>query len=48
MIILNFSHPLTKEHIEQIEALTGQGAEQVIEVPTQFDHRRPFAEQVRE
>ena len=48
MIILNFSHPLTKEHIEQIKALTGQGVERVVEVETQFDHRRPFAEQVRE
>ena len=48
MIILNFSHPLTEEHIGQIEALTGQGVERVIEVKTQFDHRRPFAEQVRE
>jgi hypothetical protein len=48
MIVLNFSHPLTKEHIEQIEALTRQGIEQVIEVKTQFDHERPFDEQVRE
>ena len=48
MIILNFSHPLTQEHIGQIEALTGQGVEQVIEVKTQFDYKRPFAEQVAE
>ena len=48
MILLNFSHPLTEEHIEQTEALTGQGVEQVINVKTQFDHQHPFVEQVRE
>jgi hypothetical protein len=24
MILLNFAHPLTQEHIAQVEALTGQ------------------------
>lgn len=47
MILLNFGHPLTAAHLEQIEALTGQKLEQVLAVPTQFDHGQPFAQQVR-
>ena len=48
MIVLNFSHPLTKEHLTQIENITDQKVEKVIAVKTQFDNARPFAEQVRE
>jgi len=48
MLIINFSHPLTQEHIAQIENITGQKVEKVIAVKTQFDNARPFAEQVRE
>ena len=47
MILLNFSHPLTPTHLEQIEALTKQKVERVVEMPTQFDPEQPFAEQVR-
>jgi hypothetical protein len=47
MILLNFSHPLTPTHIEQIEVLTKQKVERVVKVPTQFDHERSFAEQVQ-
>lgn len=48
MIVLNFSHPLTSEHLAQIEALTGQPLEQVIEVPVHFNHQHPFGPQVVE
>ena len=48
MLVLNFSHPLTQEHIKQIEAMTGQSVERVVEVKAQFDDGRSFAEQVRE
>jgi len=48
MIVLNFSHPLTEEQLAQIEALTGQKVERVIEVPTQLDPEAPFAPQVME
>jgi hypothetical protein len=48
MIVLNFSHPLTTEHLAQIEGITGQKVEKVIGVKTQFDNARPFAEQVEE
>ena len=48
MLLLNFSHPLTPTHIEQIEALTKQKVERVVEVPVQFDHEQPFANQMQE
>jgi hypothetical protein len=48
MILINFTHPLTAEQQAQIEALTGQRIERLIEVPVQFDHARPFVEQVVE
>ncbi|MBW2030611.1 MAG: hypothetical protein JRJ31_16230 [Deltaproteobacteria bacterium] len=32
MIILNFSHPLTPDQLQQVETLTGQEVEQVIEI----------------
>ena len=47
MLFLNFSHPLTHQHLARIAEITGQ-VPKVIEVPTQLDHARPFAEQVRE
>jgi hypothetical protein len=48
MIILNFSHPLTPEHLAQIEALTGQSVERVIEIPTHLDTEAPFGPQIAE
>ena len=46
MILLNFAHPLTDEHLKQIEALTGQSIERVIEVGSQIDSQQPLAPQV--
>jgi hypothetical protein len=46
MILLNFSHPLTPNHLAQIETLTGQPVQRVIDARTQFDHAQPFAVQV--
>jgi|GEM_PF-97287 len=46
MIVLNFSHPLTPDHLAQVEALTGQAVARVIDTPVQFDHAQPFAAQV--
>jgi hypothetical protein len=48
MILINFSHPLTPEHLAQIEALTGQAVERVIEIPTRLDNEAPFGPQVAE
>lgn len=46
MILLNFSHPLTRDHLIQIEASIGQPVARVVELPTQFDAGQPFAPQV--
>jgi len=46
MLILNFSHPLTGEHVKQIEAITGQAVAEMRPVPAQFDHQQPFVPQV--
>ncbi|MBC7226536.1 MAG: hypothetical protein H5T61_04825, partial [Thermoflexales bacterium] len=46
MILLNFSHPLTPDHIAQIETLTGQRVERVVEIPTQIDPQQPLVPQV--
>jgi hypothetical protein len=46
MILLNFSHPLTGDQVEQIRALTGQEVERMVEIPTQFDPIAPFGPQV--
>ncbi|MBN2007618.1 MAG: hypothetical protein JXA21_30015 [Anaerolineae bacterium] len=46
MIILNFSHPLTPTHLAQVEGLTGQSVERVIEVNSQVDVQQPLAPQV--
>ena len=46
MILLNFAHPLTAEHLAQLVALTGQTLERVVEVPSQIDVQQPLAPQV--
>lgn len=46
MIILNFAHPLTPAHLEQVQALTGQPVGEVIEIKTHFDHSQPFEPQL--
>jgi len=48
MLVLNFAHPLTPAQLGRVEELTEQPAEQVIEIPTHFDHHRSFPEQVVE
>lgn len=47
MLIINFSHPITPAQKAQIEELTGQPVERVIDVPAQFDPALPFANQVQ-
>lgn len=48
MLLLNFGHALTEAHLARIRQLAGQELQGVLAVPTQFDHARPFDEQVRE
>src|SRR5579862_5395895 len=47
VVLINFAHPLTPEQLTGIEALAGQAVERVIEMATQFDPARPYAEQTR-
>lgn len=46
MILINFSHPLTPDQLRAIEQQTAAQVERVLDAPAQFDHARPFAEQV--
>ena len=46
MILLNFSHPLTPDQLQQAEALAGQPIEKVIELPVQFENDEPFLPQL--
>lgn len=48
MILLNFSHPLTMQQREELERLTGQTIERVIERMPQFDDHAPFHPQLEE
>jgi hypothetical protein len=48
MLLLNFGHPLTDAHLARIRELAGREIERAVVVPTQFDHARPFDEQIRE
>ena len=47
MIILNFSHPLTAEHIASIEALTNNSVTQVQDLAIQFDQGQAFQPQLQ-
>lgn len=46
MILLNFTHPLTPDHLAHVTELTGQAVERVIDVPVQFDVAVSFVTQV--
>lgn len=46
MILLNFSHPLTPEHLAQVETLAGQKVERVIKVHSQIDAGLPLGPQI--
>jgi hypothetical protein len=48
VILLNFAHPLTPAQFHQIEALTGQKVERVVEIPSQIDPQQPLVPQVTE
>ena len=44
--LLNFGHPLTDQHLAQIQARLGGAAVQVVDVPVEIDGARPLAAQV--
>jgi hypothetical protein len=45
MLILNFAHPLTEAQRAQVEALTGQTIERVVEIDSQIDPQQPLVPQ---
>jgi hypothetical protein len=45
MILVNFSHPLSTQQLHQVEELSGQAVERVIDAVPHFDDSRPFVEQ---
>jgi len=48
MLLLNFTHPLPLPQLDRLAELAGRPIAEVREQPAQFDHARPFAEQVGE
>jgi len=46
MLLLNFAHPLTNDHLAQIEALTGQKVERVVVIDSQIDTQKPLTPQI--
>lgn len=48
MILVNFSHPMTREQVAEAVAQAGVPVDRLIEVKVQLDHGIPFEGQVRE
>jgi hypothetical protein len=46
MLLLNFSHPLTPEHLAQVEKLSGKKITGVKNIPVHFDAAKPYPEQI--
>ena len=46
MILLNFTHPLTDAQLAQIEELTGNAIERLVETMVQLDEQAEFSQQV--
>ena len=47
VVLLNFGHPLTDDHLAQTQTLGDLAIDRVIGIPTQFDPHCPFPDQVR-
>ncbi|HEY79634.1 MAG TPA: hypothetical protein G4O05_00960 [Caldilineae bacterium] len=47
MLVLNFAHTLTEEHLKKIEELTGQPVGRVIAVDSHIDPEEPLLLQVK-
>ncbi len=48
MILLNFSHPLTAEQIDQLQKIVNEPIEKIINVAVHFDNQLPFLPQLEE
>ena len=47
MLILNFTHPLTSDHLTQIEALADTSVENTYTIPVQINQNEPLETQIR-
>lgn len=47
MLVLNFTHPLTKDQRAQIETIAGAAIEEVRTIPVQIDQEEPLEAQIR-
>ena len=48
MVIINFSHPFTQEHLRQIESITHQPVNLIYDIPCQLNTDEPLAPQIDE
>ena len=46
MLLLNFSHPLTSEQIEQAKKLANENIDDVRTITVQIDHAQPLDQQI--
>jgi hypothetical protein len=46
MILVNFSHPLTPQQLEQVRSMTAATRVRVIDLPVQFDNDSPYVPQL--
>jgi hypothetical protein len=46
VLILNFTHPLTGEHVAAIERLAGTSVDEVRNIPVQIDQNEPLDAQI--
>lgn len=46
MILLNFSHPLSSEQLEQIQKIVNEPVDEVISIAVHFDNQQPFLPQL--
>lgn len=46
MLILNFTHPLTDEHLAQIERLAGSRIDEIRTIAVQIEQRESLTEQI--
>ncbi len=46
MVLLNFSHPITAEQLQQLEELAGRKVDRVVEIDAQIDPQQPIVPQV--
>lgn len=46
MIIINFAHPLSSEHIQRIESFCSHKIDRIVDIQTQIDPQQPISPQI--